>query len=43
VQFEANWQYIKECKQRLIIQNDKRKNAKWAEHTHAIGDNVVLE
>jgi hypothetical protein len=28
VQFEANWQYIKECKQRLIIQNDKHGNAK---------------
>jgi hypothetical protein len=27
VNFEANWQYIKHRKQRMIVQNNKRKNA----------------
>jgi hypothetical protein len=27
ISLEANWQYIKERKQRLIVQNNKRKNA----------------
>jgi len=26
--FQADWQFIKERKQRLIIQNNKRENAK---------------
>jgi hypothetical protein len=43
VQFEVNWQYIKERKQCLIIQNNKCKNAKRVEHTYAIGDKVVIE
>jgi transposase InsO family protein len=43
VRFEADWQYIKERKQRLIIQNNKRENAKRAEHTYKIGDKVVIE
>jgi hypothetical protein len=28
VNFEANWQYIKHHKQRMIVQNNKRKNVK---------------
>ncbi len=43
VRFEADWQYIKERKQRLIIQNNKRENAKQKAHTYAIGDKVVVE
>ena len=41
--FEADWQYIKERKQKLIRQNNKRENAKRKEHTYNIGDKVVVE
>jgi transposase InsO family protein len=43
VRFEADWQFIKERKQKLIRQNNKRENAKRAEHTYRIGDKVVVE
>ena len=43
VRFEADWQYIKERKQKLIVQNNKRENAKRAPHTYAVGDKVVVE
>ena len=40
--FEADWQYIKERKQRLILQNNRRKNAKRIAHTHNVGDRVMI-
>ena len=43
VHFEADWQFIKERKERLIRQNNKRENAKRTAHTYAIGDKVVVE
>jgi hypothetical protein len=43
VRFEADWQFIKERKQKLIRQNNKRENAKRAEHTYHVGDKVVVE
>lgn len=43
VRFEADWQYIKERKQKLIRQNNKRKNATRKEHTYSVGDKVVVE
>jgi hypothetical protein len=43
VRFEADWQYIKERKQRLIHQNNKRENAKHKDHTYNVGDKVVVE
>jgi hypothetical protein len=42
VNFEANWQYIKHRKQRMIVQNNKRKNAKRAPHQYNIGDKVLV-
>jgi len=41
--FQADWQFIKEQKQRLIIQNNKRENAKCKPHTYNIGDVVVVK
>jgi hypothetical protein len=40
--FEADWQYIKERKQKLIKQNNKRENAKRVPHTYAVGDKVMV-
>jgi transposase InsO family protein len=42
VSFEANWQYIKERKQRLILQNNKRKNATRIPHQYNVGDRVMV-
>jgi len=41
--FQADWQFIKEHKQRLIIQNNKRKNAKRTPHAHNVGDVVAVK
>jgi len=41
--FQADWQFIKERKQRLIIQNNKRENAKGKPHTHNVGNVVVVK
>lgn len=43
VRFEADWKFIKERKQKLIRQNNKRENNKRAEHTYSVGDKVVVE
>ena len=43
VRFEADWQYIKERKQKLIRQNNNRENATCKEHTYSAGDKVVVE
>ena len=42
VSFEANWQYIKDRKQKLILQNNARENASRVEHTYSIGDKVMV-
>ena len=42
VSFEADWQYIKERKQRLIVQNNKKENAKRTPHTYQINDQVMI-
>jgi NADH:ubiquinone oxidoreductase subunit len=42
VSFEANWQYIKERKQRLIVQNNKRENATRIPHQYNVGDRVMV-
>jgi hypothetical protein len=42
VNFEANWQYIKQCKQHMIVQNNKHKNAKGAPHQYNIGNKVLV-
>jgi hypothetical protein len=42
VSFKANWQYIKERKQRLIVQNNKRENATRIPHQYNVGDRVMV-
>ena len=42
VSFKANWQYIKDRKQKLILQNNARKNATRIEHTYSIRDKVMV-
>ena len=42
VNFEANWQCIKARKQKLIVQNNKRENAKRVPHTYNNGDRVII-
>jgi len=41
--FQADWQFIKEHKQRLILQNNKSENAKHTPHTYNVGDVVVVK
>jgi len=41
--FQADWQFIEEQKQRLIIQNNKRENAKRKPHVHNVGDVVAVK
>jgi len=40
--FEANWNYIRERKQRLITQNNQRENAKRIPHEYKVGDRVSV-
>ena len=42
VRFEADWKYIKERKQRLIRQNNKRENAKRKPYTYQVNDQVMV-
>jgi hypothetical protein len=42
VGFEADWQYIKQRKQRRIIQNNKRENASRKPHQYSVGDQVLV-
>ena len=41
VSFEANWQYIKEQKQKLILQNNAQENTSPLIHTCAVGDKAM--
>jgi len=41
--FQADWQFIGERKQRLIIQNNKRENAKRKLHARNAGDVVMVK
>jgi hypothetical protein len=43
IRFEANWQYIKERRQRLILQNNKKENAKRLPYQYNVGDTVMIE
>jgi transposase InsO family protein len=43
IRFEADWQYIKERRQRTIRQNNERENAKRTPYTYAVGDRVMVE
>jgi len=41
--FQAAWQFIRERKQRLVIQNKKHENAKRKPHAHNAGDVVAVK
>jgi len=41
--FQADWQFIKERKQRLVIQNNKHENAKRKPHAHNAGDVAAVK
>ena len=43
VKHEANWQAIKEHKQKLIHMNNKHENLRRIQHTYHPGDRVLLE
>ena len=43
VNFIADWQYIKERKQSLIVQNNNRENKRRREHTYSPGDKVLIK
>ena len=40
--FEANWNYIRERKQKIIRQNNKRENSKRIPHTYNVNDKVLF-
>ena len=42
ISFEADWQCIKERKQRRILQNNQRENRTRTEHTYKPGDKVMI-
>jgi hypothetical protein len=42
VGFEADWQYIKDRKQKLIRQNNERENRKRVPHEYKVGDKVLV-
>jgi ribosomal protein L21E len=42
ISFEANWQYIKERKQRRIVQNNRKENSKRIPHEYKPGDEVMI-
>jgi hypothetical protein len=43
VKHTANWEYIRARKQKIIINNNKRENAKRTPHTYRINDKVMLK
>ena len=42
IQHTANWEYIKQRKQRIIDLNNKRDNSKRQQHVYRVGDKVLL-
>ncbi len=42
IQFCTGWKIIKDCKPKLIQQNNKHKNVKGIPHTYHIGDEVLI-
>jgi hypothetical protein len=43
VRFQADWPFVKEGRQKLIIQNNERENAKCTPHTYQQGDQVMIQ
>ena len=42
IRFEADWQFMKDRRQRAIIQNNKKENARRVPHTYSVGDKVKV-
>ena len=42
ISFQADWNYIKERKQKRILQNNKQENAKRKPYNYGIGDKVMI-
>ena len=42
ISFQADWEYIKERKQKLIRQNNHRENATRKPYTYGVGDRVMI-
>jgi hypothetical protein len=43
IQHQANWELIRQRKQRIIEKNNKQENAKRTPHNYRIGDQVLLK
>ena len=43
VSFQADWDYIKNRKQKRILQNNRRENRTRLDHTYSIGDRVMIK
>ena len=43
VSFEADWQYIKQRKQKLILQNNNKENATRLPYTYTVGQRVMVK
>ena len=43
VQFEADWEYIKNRKQQTINYNNRKKNAKRIPYTYTVNEQVMLD
>ena len=43
VKFQADWNYIKDRKQKVIKQNNRKENRKRIAHTYAVGDKVLYK
>jgi hypothetical protein len=42
VRFQANWERIKNNKQKIIANSNKRENLKRIKHTYNVGDRILL-
>ena len=42
IHFQADWKYIKERRQKTILQNNVRENAKQAPHQYSVNDTVMI-
>ena len=42
IRFEADWQFIKDRRQKVIVQNNKKENAKRVPYTYSVGDKVKV-
>ncbi len=43
VSYEAKWEFIKERKQKLIVQNNMRENKKRMPHVYRVDDQVMIK